>query len=201
MLVPDGSGAVIHTDDAQALAEPVSLRVYGTDPAINSAPEKSALLGVFGVRQGDAAFCAIVEQGASCARIRAEKAAVSGSLNRVWPSFILQDSSVPAGTQAETSSVSVSSSRYQGKIRVCYRFLSDSNASYAGMAIACREQLIRDGALSNISVEQEGSLPFLLTTVGNAEINGKSEKLTTYAQAQDMVRQLKAKGVDNLYLR
>lgn len=46
MLVPDGSGAIIHTDSAEALAEPVSLRVYGSDPAVNTVEEPSAMMGI-----------------------------------------------------------------------------------------------------------------------------------------------------------
>lgn len=200
ILVPDGSGALIRTDSGTPLAEPVCLRVYGSDPAINEAAENTALMGVFGVKQGDAAFCAIIEQGAAIARIRAEKSDGEGSRSRVWSSFILQDSSVAAGTLSAQDSVQVSGSRYTGSIRLCYRFLSDSNASYAGMAIASREQLIRDGVLPNISVEGD-SLPFVFTTVGASDLNGKKTRQTTYSQAQDMVRQLKAKGVDNVYLR
>lgn len=200
MLVPDGSGAIVHTDSADALAEPVSLRVYGTDPAVNTAEEASALMGIFGAKQSDSAFCALIEQGEAVARIHAQKADGAGSFNQVWPSFILSDTSVPVG-QAADEAVSVSSRQYTGQIRICYRFLSDSNASYAGMAIACREQLIRDGLLTNSNVEGGETLPFVLTTVGYSNLWEGSAKLTAYAQAQDMVQQLKAKGVDDIALR
>lgn len=200
MLVPDGSGAIIHTDSAEALAEPVSLRVYGSDPAVNTVEEPSAMMGIFGMKQGDSAFCALIEEGDAVARIHAEKADGAGSFNRVWPSFILKDTSIPVGQEAKEAVV-LSDRQYMGQIRLCYRFLSDSNASYAGMAIACREQLIRDGSLSNSNVDESEALPFVLTTVGYSNLWEGSAKLTTYAQAQDMVQQLKAKGVDNIALR
>ena len=200
MLVPDGSGALIHTDSTVALAEPVGLRVYGVDPAVNTIEEPSALMGIFGMKQGDSAFCALVEEGDTVARIRAEKADGSGSFNRVWPSFILTDTTVPTGQETEAP-VTVSGRQYTGRIRLCYRFLSDSNASYAGMAIACREQLIRNGTLANSNIDEGETLPFVLTTVGYSNLWEGSAKLTTYAQAQDMVQQLKAKGVDNIALR
>lgn len=200
MLVPDGSGAIIHTDSTEALAEPVGLRVYGSDPAVNNVEEPSAMMGIFGMKQGDSAFCALIEEGDSVARIRAEKSDGTGSFNRVWPSFILTDTSIPVGRETEEA-VAVSDRQYTGQIRLCYRFLSDSNASYAGMAIACREQLIRDGSLSNSNVDESEALPFVLTTVGYSNLWEGSAKLTTYAQAQDMVQQLKAKGVDNIALR
>lgn len=200
MLIPDGSGALIHTDSAEELAGPVSLRVYGSDPAVNTVEEPSALMGIFGMKQGDSAFCALIEEGDTVARIRTEKADGSGSFNRVWPSFILTDTAVPVGQGAEEA-VTVSGRQYAGKIRLCYRFLSDSNASYAGMAIACREQLIRNGTLANSNIDEGETLPFVLTTVGYSNLWEGSAKLTTYAQAQDMVQQLKAKGVDNIALR
>lgn len=200
MLVPDGSGALIQTDSAEPLAQPVSLRVYGSDPAINTTSENSAMMGVFGVKQSDSAFCTIIEDGAAISRIRAEKAEDAGSLNRVWASFILSDTSVPVGAEAEEGVV-VSDQQYTGPIRLCYRFLSDSSASYAGMAIACREQLIRNGVLESSTVDEESSLPFVLTTVGYSNLWEGSAKLTTYEQAQDIVQQLKAKGVDNIAMR
>ena len=201
MLVPDGSGAVIHTDSTQAMESPVSLRVYGSDPAISSVAENSAQMPIFGVKQGDAAFCTLIEQGEAVARIHAEKATAAGTLNRVWSSFILTDTSQPVGQGDGTTDVRVSGEQYTGKIRLCYRFLSDSNASYAGMAIAAREQLIRDGVIANYSIEGEETLPFVMTAVGSSDLGGSDQKLTTYSQAQDMVRQLKAKGADNIYLR
>ncbi len=201
MLVPDGSGAVVHTDSTQPLESPISLRVYGSDPAVNETPETGAQLGVFGVKQGDSAFCALIEQGDAVARIHAEKSSGSGTFNRVWSSFILTDTSVPVGSEAASSDVLVSGEQYTGKIRLCYRFLSDSNASYAGMAIASREQLIRDGVLANYSIEEEDTLPFVMTVIGSSNLGGSDLKLTTYAQALDMARQLKAKGVDDIYLR
>lgn len=201
MLVPDGSGALVHTDSEEPLAQPVSLRVYGSDPAINTVQENSALMGVFGVKQSDSAFCAIIEAGDAVSRIHAEKADGAGALNRVWSSFILSDTSVPVGQTGEVDSVVVSDQKYTGQIRVCYRFLSDSSATYSGMAIACREQLIRNGVLENTTIDAEGSLPFVLTTIGYSNLWEGSAELTTYAQARDMVLQLKAKGVDNVALR
>lgn len=200
LLVPDGSGALIHTDGAEALSGPVGLRVFGSDPSINTVEENPALMGVFGVKKSNAAFCAIIEEGGTVARIRAEKSDGTGSFNRVWPSFILTDTSVPVG-QDTKENVTVSDRKYTGEIRICYRFLSDSNASYAGMATACREQLIRDGFFTNRTVEEEETLPFVLTTVGYSDLWDGSAKLTTYEQALDMVQQLKAKGVDDIVLR
>lgn len=59
--------------------------------------------------------------------------------------------------------------QYSGEINVCYRFLTNKNASYSGMAIACREQLIRNSVLSTRTVTSSAHLPFALTILGTAQ--------------------------------
>ena len=62
--------------------------------------------------------------------------------------------------------------QYSGEINVCYRFLTNKNASYSGMAIACREQLIRNSVLSTRTVTSSAHLPFALTILGTAQKSG-----------------------------
>lgn len=203
ILVPDGSGALIHTSAADQAVSPVSLRVYGEDASVSTQREASSVIGIYGVKQGESAFCTIIEQGDAIARIEAQKAA-DGAYHQVGARFILRDSSKRiAGQEAVLGSVDVSGETYKGNIRLCHRFLSDTSASYAGMAVACREQLVRNGVLSTKTVEETGGLPFLLTTVGAGSTDSRSSKatLTTFEQATDIASQLKAKGVGGLYLR
>lgn len=92
--------------------------------------------------------------------------------------------------------------QYSGEINVCYRFLTNKNASYSGMAIACREQLIRNSVLSTRTVTSSAHLPFALTILGTAQKSGgRYVSLTTYDQAYDLLNMLKAKSVNNITVR
>lgn len=196
ILVPDNSGGLIYTNKATDKFENVSLKVYG------DIQENSAILGAYGVKSGDNAFVAIIEDGDALATINATAAATTAGYNSVGASFAITELETVQKNEEETY-VYVPSTSYDGKISVCYRFLSGSNADYSGMAIACREQLIRNGVLSAETVEAGNDLPFVVSVLGAAatEENGKIQALTTFEQLQDMLTLLKAKGFNNIYVK
>ncbi|MBQ6874298.1 MAG: hypothetical protein IJO24_08420 [Clostridia bacterium] len=196
ILVPDNCGGIIHTDRTGKDFENVSLRVYGDLTGNN------AMLGAYGMKTGDSAFVSIIEEGDALATVNATAATTSAGYNKVGASFaVTETETVPKND--EKTNVYVPSLSYGGKIKLCYRFLSGSNAGYSGMAIACREQLIRNGVLSSETVESTGDLPFVVSVLGVAAINesGKTQALTTFEQLHDMLTLLKAKGFNNLYVK
>lgn len=196
ILVPDNCGGLIYTKNATKEFENISLKVYG------DTQENNAVLGAYGIKSGDNAFVAIIEEGDALATINAAAAATTAGYNKVGASFAITELETVQKNDEETY-VYVPSLSYDGKISICYRFLSGSNAGYSGMAIACREQLIRNGVLSAETAESTGDLPFVVSVLGAAatEENGKVKALTTFEQLQDMLTLLKAKGFNNIYVK
>ncbi len=174
IFVPDGSGAIIKTGVDDVEFNPLSLTVYEKD---------ECLLGAFGIRHNDSAFLCIIEQGDSIAQINANRNS-ENSLNSVNASF---------NTNNE----------YKNEITLCYRFLSGKSATYSGMAAACRENLIRNSILSTKTVEiTNEQIPMVVTLQGGyRNKDNKYIKLTDYNQALSLMSLLKAKGVNNIYLR
>lgn len=195
ILVPDGSGAVIDLACEEAV-EPVSIAVYGND--LNASTELSAVVPAFGIKSGENAAAVIIEEGDAVATINAFKADGENDFNSVGATFNVTPYEIVDGVMyfAKTA--------YTEKISLCYRFLSDSDATYSGMASACREQLIRNYTLSTRSVEKTEHFPVLINVIGQAE-KGKfisyDKSLTKFEQAQDMLTRIKSKGVNNVYLR
>ncbi|MBR5191042.1 MAG: hypothetical protein IKW34_03315, partial [Clostridia bacterium] len=188
IFVPDGSGALIMTGIKDAEFKPVNLSVY----------ENGCLVGAFGMKRGNGAFLCIIEQGDSIAEIHANKNG-ENSLNNVYASFNTTEILEESGNRVKKTY----GYKYQNEIILCYRFLSGKSATYSGMATACRENLIRNSVLSTkkLSVESN-NLPLVLSVQGGYKNSkGKYSVLSSYEQTLSLVTLLKAKGVNNIYLR
>lgn len=195
LLVPDGSGAIIDTACDEAL-EPVSIAVYGND--IGGTTPLEAVVPAFGIRSGSDAFAAVIEKGDAVAQINAVKAHNGGAFNRVGASFKITPSQTDGDDELFSECV------YSDTIEICYRFLSGADATYSGLAAACREQFIRNYTLSSTGLLSAEAMPMVVNVVGQAKkdgIFGFNKKLTTYSQAQDILNRIKSKGINNVYLR
>lgn len=193
ILVPDNCGAIIDTYKAKSDFGGASFKVYGDSDGNN------ALVGVFGMKKENSAFVAVIEKGEAVATVDAYVAANSG-YNRVGAQFQLRETMTKPFGEGEV--IYVSGCKYTDEIRLCYRFVEGNSANYSGMAIACREHLIRTGLLSSATVENSENLPFVLSTIGevtNAE--GKNVSLTNYEQLLDMLTYLKGKGFSDIYVK
>ena len=193
MLVPDNCGALIYPAKATEKFKDVSLKVY-SDTKVDS-----AVLGVYGMKQGGDAFVSIIEKGDAIADIKASVAKTSW-YNTVGVSFHITETK-----QTEEKGkqyLYIANESYTGEVKLCYRFLSGNNADYSGMAISSREHLIRTGVLSADSVESSGNLPFVVSAIGYTETEEKNFRtLTTYEQLIDMLTYLKGKGFKEIYVR
>ena len=199
LLVPDGSGAIIKTATYDESFEPLTFSVYGNDPSTGIESDGTAIVPAFGIKHGDSAFVALIQKGDAVAYINADKATTISEYNKVFSSFNITPSVY------ENKTVYSSKAAAASEISLCYRFLSGNNATYVGLASACREQLIRNSVLSTKTVESSDYLPFCLTLSGAVKDGfgpfGYLKKLTTFEQAQDMLVRMKNKGINNVSVR
>lgn len=193
IFVPDGCGAIIKTGVTDNDFSPVSLAVYGEDAAVtDNRGISQCLIGAFGMKCSDSAFLCIIEKGDSIATINANRNG-ENSLNTVNATFKITD----------IYSEEIQGNQYKDEITLCYRFLSGKSATYSGMATACRENLIRNTVLSTKTVETDSSnLPMVVSVQGGyKDSERKYHLLSNYKQTLSLMTLLKAKGVDNIYLR
>ena len=200
IFVPDGSGALIMTGVEDKDFKPVTLSVYGEDSSeSNSRNASQCLFGAFGIKRNSSAFVCIIEQGDTIAQINACRN-TDTTLNSVGASF------KTTGIFIDDSGKKIKKTygdQYKNDIVLCYRFLSGKSATYSGMATACRENYIRNSMLSTKTVEPESkNLPLVISLQGGY-VNGIGQYsvLTGYNQALSLMKLLKAKGVNNAYLR
>ncbi len=199
LLVPDGCGAIIKTAIYDESFEPLSFAVYGADPSTSIEASGNAIVPAFGIKHGDSAFVSLIQKGDAVAYINADKATNISEYNTVYSSFNITP------VLYEDKTLYASKTVAANEISLCYRFLSGNNATYAGLASACREQLIRNSVLSTKSVKLSDYLPFYLTLTGAAKDTVGPftylKKLTTFEQAQDMLIRMKNKGINNVSVR
>ncbi len=200
LLVPDGCGAIIKTSIYDESFESLSFDVYGSDSSVPTEEiRNSATVPAFGIKHGNTAFVSLIQSGDAVASINAKKATKINEYNTVYPSFNI----TPVSFGEDT--IYISKSATVNEISLCYRFLAGSNATYAGLASACREQLIRNSVLSTRTVEISDYIPFYLTLTGSAKKSfgpvDYLSNLTTFEQAKDMLTRMKNKGINNISIR
>ncbi|MCR4594219.1 MAG: hypothetical protein K5761_04115 [Clostridiales bacterium] len=196
IFVPDGCGALIYPAIKDENFTPVSLKVYGNDKALDKSDKYSpCLVGAFGMKHGNSAFLCTIENGAEIADINAYRNSKT-SLNSVGVSFNTCDS-------VYSDKRVVTGNAYKQEIDLCYRFLSGKSATYSGLALACRETLIRNSILSTrvLSIP-EGDIPLSVNLqAGLINSNGSYEVTSDFEQTLSLMNLLKAKGVNNVILR
>ena len=216
IFVPDGSGALIRLNNGKLKSMPYGGMVYGDDPQSearsNQKNTENALLPVFGIKSGAAAFLAVIEEGDALAKINADIGGRVHSYNTAGSEvFIRRIGSALIGSGAKSTQKLVFQNEvYQGRYTVRYSFLYGDDADYAGMAARYREYLIEHrGLAKRTSADPNRPIPFYLEAVGAIE-KVKSrfgipvntvEPLTTFAQAGEIVNRLAALGVDGIKLR
>ena len=208
MLVPDGSGALIDLNNGKTTAGRYSKRIYGPDYSIERTQleyvdDSQIYMPVFGMKKADTAFLGIIESGAAYASINADISGKNNSYNVIFPSFTLKEQAVQTDTV-----INISGRKFYQKqditddFSVRYRFLGKDDADYVGMARIYQRYLIENGDLPD--VDSKPAFHFSATAASNYTTNifgvqvKKQKSLTSYAQLQEMLEELKRSGVKDI---
>ncbi|MGN7455668.1 DUF5696 domain-containing protein [Paenibacillus pasadenensis] len=213
MLVPDGSGSLIHLNNGKVKEEQYVQRIYGMDPNDNSwrrgQVSQSARMPVFGLKAGNAAWLATIEQGDALASVAADISGKKNSYNFVHSRFHVRGEDVlELYTGNKVQEIQLLNDRlHRGDLTVRYSFLDHDAASYSGMAAEYRSQLQASGVLQPL--QEQGSLPFYLDILGAVD-KRKSflgvpyrslVTMTTFEQAGSIAEQLKQLGASRVLMR
>lgn len=212
-LVPDGSGSLIYFNNGKTNVAPYNATLYGMDKTfykpMKNQKDEVARLPVFGMKYEDHAFLAIIDKGDAVASVEAD---VSGRLNQyntVYPSFTLNSVEEVTLTNGWRSSTvkKFQSEPFHSEIAVAYQCLGADQASYSGMAESYRNYLEEQQKLTRL--EASSKLPFYVEFIGG--IPKKKfflgipyhayESLTTFEQAQKVLTEMQALGIDGIQLR
>lgn len=214
LFVPDGSGALIRFNNGKTGVPAYIGYVYGEDKTnLVNQVKKSGIdqsvtvrMPVFGEKNGEAAFLAIVEGGSAGADINAAVNGRTDSYNHVYAGFgYLSYGAISMGDMVGNNSFQMySRPEFSETFKVRYYFLHGDQADYAGMASRYQEYLLEKGIFSQ-RVESD-TTPLYLNFIGAIEkydsilgIKCKvTQELTTYEQAAEAVRELQDDGVSGI---
>jgi len=212
IFVPDGSGSLIYLNNGKETYRSYEIRVYGNDNAIPRSEiiyePYYAHFPVFGLKQGDKAFFAVIEDADAYSVIKADVSGRVNNYNNVFSEFTLISKHDLRLDDKSTRSVPIYQKEYyHGDIKIRYGFLLDDDSSYSGMARYYQNYLVKKGILKSKS-RTEG-IPFYLELTGAVDsvrsILGVpvrvTESLTTYKQAASIIQKLKDAGIGNINMR
>ena len=188
ILIPDGCGAALYPALLTNRYPELDLCVYGSDDT----PERCANVGAFGVRRGVGACVCVLTEGDALASVRTLREADAGTaLYSVGPRYEV----TPA---AEIKGETAYGVTYEGRLSQTYSFLTGDSAGFSGMVSAVRELLVHAGFLSAAPL-QDAVFPVNVTVTGSLEGNSET-RLTDLEQAESLLNQLRAKGIDKVNL-
>jgi len=215
ILVPDGSGALIHFNNGKTRYPSYQQNVYGMDRTMSrietADSSQSVRLPVFGMIRESGAFIGIIEEGAPVATINADVSGRLNSYNYVYPTFTVinkGDLSLDANGQ-QRSLPKFQEHPMRSDFTVRYAFVGKQAASYQGLAEYYRHYLEQHGGLPQFTEKNGGDMPFYLQLVGSiskkkhfAGIPYRAlEPLTTFEQAQSILTDLKEQGIQDIKLK
>ena len=219
ILVPDGSGALIHFNNDKASYGAYSQYVYGRDTALVTeeitVDEETARLPVFGITNGKNGYLAVITQGDTNASVNALTSGTINSYNNVYASFSYRAFTRATFLQGNTyahdgkgdSSVSLTLSSIVPAVSsysVEYLLLSKEDLTYVDMAKAYRAYLAEDKGMS--LREETAGAPMYLKLLGGLKVDEyvlgvkthALKPLTTFKQAEEILTELKELGVEHM---
>ncbi len=223
MLVPDGSGALIYLNNDKATYGAYSQAIYGRDTALIteklSAESETARIPVFGMKDGNNGFLAIVTEGDTSATVNALTSGTLNSYNNVYASFcyrpftrttFLQGNTYASNGMGGDTVISLAISPVVPKLdtySIEYVLMSEEDLDYVDMAEVYRDYLKETYGLS--AKESAKTSPFYVNLLGGLKVEkyilgiktNTLSPLTTFSQAQELLQQLKEAGIDDFAVK
>lgn len=208
LFIPDGSGALISFQEKRSsIKQLYHERVYGFDTSFISSPSSryEVSMPVYGMKSGDKAFIAVIDEGAVYSDIIASPSGVYSNYNWIgsqqnYRMRYLQVTNESSGRGFETYT---KDSRFEGDRVTRYYLLDQDQADYVGMASVYRRYLMEEFGLERITANHE-DVPLYVSLLGGDRERGfltdRYVKATTTSEAMQIVQELYGLGIENMVI-
>jgi len=215
MLIPDGSGALIHLQDHEGeYNQPFSNYIFGDNLGVSEGNIPTLLrnrnvikdaenivmpifgmvhtdsqIGVLGIVEGDAQFSTLIE------------AYPNGAItiyDWITAKFVYRQSYTQPLSQGGGSIQTIQSTRNSFDVRVRYEFVTEEKANYTGLASTYRHYLLDEGYLTPREDEFKLRLDFLGLEQEKGMIFNRDVVMTTVEDINLIYEELNDQGVDQL---
>ncbi len=208
LFVPDGPGGLIKFDTERVgLSRGYTHQVYGLELTNannwtrSGERRENIAYPVFGLKNGDDAFVAVLTQGGESAVINAMPPGLKSSLYSVHAGHLFREEYLYLVGRTATPIRSVQKERLHVDREIEYRFLTGGDATYVGMAKSYRDYLESEGKLGERLAPTE-QIPLYLKLMGGnyEEAYGGTRyaAATTFKQAEEIVEAVAGRGVGNM---
>lgn len=213
IFVPSGSGALLPLNAGRGDYADYEEMVYGIDGAIKQSEytgvSKDIVLPVCGIQADERAMTAIITQGDANAKICAQSNGSTMGYSRIYTEYVtaIVDSTTmfEADYANKRTIYGVEKRENLTDFQVLFIPLEEGKTGYSGMAAVYRQYLLSAGGLK--SSPQPPSLNVTLYGAGRRKSfflgipYTKDFALTTFSQAEEIIADLKANGVQELTLQ
>ena len=211
MFVPDGCGALIDFNNGKQGKPLYKNKVYGEDLVsldwINLENNEQIYLPVYGIKNGNNAFVAVIEEAEAISSVNARVSRTLNGYNYVYPSFeITQSRMMHVPYYRANERYVMQESDFDRDLVVRYLPCVNENADYTGMARRYQQYMADKNALPQ---NADTTAPFFLELLGGIEYNDSIagvpvtslKALTTFSEAETIIKDLKSSGIDNIITR
>ena len=207
LLVPEGGGAAIRFNNGKVSQSSYYTNIYGWNMCLGRdavVHNTRACCGVFGVSEGEDSFLCLLEDGSAYASVQADISGRSHSYNFVNAVYSVCDrEKYDVGEIANSDIYQYVEALPEESIIQRYRFVD--SGSYVDMAKAYGSYLEEQNGDAFTALEA-AKVPVVVEIVGAVDkvrqILGvpvsRPHKLTTFAEADEIIRDLSENGVENL---
>lgn len=216
LVYPDGCGAISYfnqTGNKHLYTQPLTLDIYGAldQEEIFADNTVSAMLPIYGIKNGERAFLAAITKGDTSARIVVNTSINTSAvlLNRANFEFVYRNQYriylSNLGTNNNPKSARLfglkqDAKRISSDRNVRLFFLEGEKSDYNGMANVYRQYLIENKLLqkSKLSSKDALSLEIFFGASDSSTLFGRTVKATTFSQAQNIIQGYLDGGASNL---
>lgn len=210
MLIPDGQGALIYLEDNEGqYSSPYVKHVYGPKVGVDGVTQnkdlvdpESIVMPVFGMvhTEDRIGFLGVIEDGDCCAEIMAYPNGVRTDYNWIGAKFTYRLLySQPTGPSSGAVKKQTEYPR-QFDVKLHFFLVDEERADYTGLACAWRQFLAEQGV--GTGMRENGCFSIRLEFLGMEKermlIGTRDVAMTAYSQAEEILRQLKAAGVNGI---
>jgi hypothetical protein len=208
MVIPEGSGGLIHLNNGKTASKSYSSFIYGADNTKIeeeiTARDIGSHMPIFGIKSPNNAMLGIIESGAAHSKVTADVSEKYDSYNKIYNEFLFKQSG--SYQLAENTVQLWMESDYTYSPEVSYYFFAEEDANYTEMAHLYGSYLAQKYRWEELPMK---AYSLYLDILGSYDYDSfflwfptnKNDSLTTYDQAITMIEELQQAGVDSQVIR
>lgn len=200
-VIPDGVGALVRFD--QMYNQNFNARFYGNDLGYSFRYLPNLTIPIYGIvhHEGNNALYANITEGSENTLLQGRFWGTSGRYFRMSQKFVVRNIYTTVIDRQGNGYDSLLNETLNSNYNVQYKFLSDEEASYLGIAKDYQQTLVDEEILTKSELNNNGNIPintnYLMSDRENTFIGTKKVTMSTTKQVNEMYDFFRINGINN----